>query len=293
VRPAGGSGERERLDRLLVLRGLAPTRARARDLVAAGAVQVGGRPATKPAALLALDAAVGIVHGAPVRVGRGGAKLESALDRLGVSPAGRIAIDLGASTGGFTECLLRRGARAVVAVDVGRDQMDPALAADPRVLRLEGVNARDLTPEALPSGARAADLLVCDLSFISLRLVLPAIRRLLEDAPAGIAEAVILVKPQFELGPGRSGRRGVVRRPAERAEALTSVARAAAECGLRVEAIVPSAIPGRTGNIEFFMRLSFPAGGGCLRWPEPHTEALIVAAAREAADRDTIRRRRD
>jgi len=239
---------RERLDRLLVERGLARSRERAQALVLAGVVRIDGRPAGKPGTTVSAEAQVTLQAPDHPFVGRGGVKLEGALNRLGIEAAGRIALDIGASTGGFTDCLLRRGARRVFAVDVGSGQLDWGLRNDERVVVLEGLNARYLAPTDLPV---PVDLVVIDVSFISLRLILPPLPAMM--APG--AEVLALVKPQFEVGRREVGRGGVVREPRLHLQALESVARAASAAGFRVPAGCASPITGAEGNREFFLHL--------------------------------------
>lgn len=240
---------RGRLDRALVDRGLAKSRERAQALILAGVVRVDGRPGGKPGTLVAEDARVELVARDHPFVGRGGVKLEGALGLFGIDVADRTALDVGASTGGFTDCLLRRGARRVYALDVGRGLLDWSLRNDPRVVVLEGRNARYLAPGDLPE---PIDLAVVDVSFISLGLVLAPLPAVLH--PRG--EVVALVKPQFEVGKGRVGPGGIVREPALHLEALRSAAGAAAAAGLHVRDACRSPIAGAEGNREFFLRLA-------------------------------------
>ncbi len=244
---------RTRLDSEMVRRGLARSREQAAELVAEGRVLVRGAVASKPAtAVQPADPVLVAQAGANGDyVSRGGRKLAGALDVFGPSGpviAGRRCLDAGASTGGFTDVLLRRGAAGVVAVDVGYGQLAWSLRTDPRVMVLDRTNARDLTPELI--GGRV-DVVVADLSFISLTLVLPALAR----CATGDADLLLMVKPQFELGRARLGRGGVVRDPALRIEAVTSVAAAAADSGLGVVAVVASPLPGPAGNVEYFLWL--------------------------------------
>jgi 23S rRNA (cytidine1920-2'-O)/16S rRNA (cytidine1409-2'-O)-methyltransferase len=234
---------RSRLDQLLVSRALAPSRERAQALIMAGAVRVEGETAHRAAALVAEDVAVTLESG-PRYVSRGGEKLAGALDDLGIDVAGRVALDVGASTGGFTDALLQRGASRVHTVDVGRGQLDWSLRQDPRVSAREGVNARegfDL-PEKV-------DLIVADLSFISLRLALPPAFAHLRDG----GDVVALVKPQFEAGRDAVGPGGIVREPAARAEAVVGVAERFVADGLGVLGVVASRVAGREGNREIFV----------------------------------------
>jgi 23S rRNA (cytidine1920-2'-O)/16S rRNA (cytidine1409-2'-O)-methyltransferase len=236
-----------RLDVFLVARGLAESREKAQALVMANRVRVDGAPARKPGQPVRDEAAVEVLPG-PERVGRGGLKLEGALDRFGIDPAGRIAVDVGASTGGFTEVLLARGAVRVYAVDVGRGQLHEKVRNDPRVVVLERVNARELSSAQVPEPCGIA---VVDVSFISATKILPALRGVL--APA--ADAVVLVKPQFEVGRRQVGRGGLVTDPALHLDALSAVATAAQETGYGVRGACPSPITGAEGNREFFLRL--------------------------------------
>jgi len=237
-----------RADRLLVARGLVGSRSRAQALILAGKVKCGGRMLVKPGELLPEDAPLQLEGLDHPWVSRGGIKLDFALGHFGVDPAGLVCLDLGASTGGFTDVLLTRGAARVHAVDVGQEQLHPRLRADPRVISLEGVNARYLKPGQL---GEMVDLLVCDVSFISLRRLLPAPLALVK--PGGVL--VALIKPQFELGREAVGKRGVVRDPALHAEACGAVVRwLEQEAGWRVEGLVESPITGPEGNREFLVK---------------------------------------
>lgn len=228
-------------------RGLAATRAHAADVIAAGRVTVGGAPALSAGRRVSGAEAV-VVAGPPARfVSRGGDKLDAALDHLGVDVVGRRALDAGASTGGFTDCLLQRGAAPVVAVDVGRAQLHERLRADPRVTVLERTNVRHLEPGVLP-GAERVELTVADLSFISLVTVAPALAGLTVPGEP----LVLLVKPQFEAGPRRVGRSGVIRDRAVHRAVLGEVVDALASRGIGVLAVTPSVVRGTRGNIEFF-----------------------------------------
>jgi 23S rRNA (cytidine1920-2'-O)/16S rRNA (cytidine1409-2'-O)-methyltransferase len=238
-----------RLDQLLVERRLAASRERARALILAGRVRVKGDVARKAGDLVAPDDPIELVEPDHPYVGRGGVKLAHALDALGVIVEGRIALDIGASTGGFTDVLLRRGAPRVVALDVGHGQLAWSLRQDPRVLVIERVNARSLTPEILPPDLRRFGLVTIDVSFISLRYVLPPVPALL--APG--ADVVALVKPQFEAGRDDVGSGGIVRDSAVQERAIESVAAAADKVGLRRIAMTPSPIEGMEGNREFFL----------------------------------------
>jgi 23S rRNA (cytidine1920-2'-O)/16S rRNA (cytidine1409-2'-O)-methyltransferase len=235
---------RERLDRRLVALGLAPTRARAQALIAAGAVAVAGAVETRAARAVPPDADIALVADPMPWVGRGALKLLHALDAFGLDPAGTTALDLGASTGGFTEALLARGAARVIALDVGTGQLHPRLAADPRVLSLEGVNARDLPADLPPYGWITADL-----SFVSLEKALPPA---LDRAPAG-ATIVALIKPQFEAGRAAVGRGGIVRDPAVHAAVRARIAAFLAAAGWAVLGETESPIRGGDGAVEFLI----------------------------------------
>ncbi len=237
---------RRRLDTELVRRGLATSRAEAQDAVRAGLVRVGGTPATKAATLVAPDAPVALFAPARRFVSRGGEKLAAALERFAVDAAGLECLDAGASTGGFTDCLLRAGASHVVAVDVGYGQLAWRLRTDPRVTVLERTNVRDLHPDGL--GFRP-ELATADLSFISLRTVMPALAGLL--APG--ATAILLVKPQFEAGPAAVERGGVVRDPAVWRRVLSEVATSAGASRLVPQGLMASPIAGPAGNVEFLL----------------------------------------
>ncbi|WP_454854805.1 TlyA family RNA methyltransferase [Promicromonospora soli] len=250
-----------RVDAELVRRGLARSRRHAAELVASGRVRIEGRAVVKPSSPVADGEDVSVAPGSDPEhefVSRAGLKLAGALDALARVPGGprvegAFCADLGASTGGFTDVLLRRGADHVVAVDVGHDQLAQALRADDRVTVVEGRNVRDLTPDDL---ARPPDLVVADLSFISLTVVLPAVAGVLRPG----SQALLMVKPQFEVGRERLGSGGVVRDPALHAEAVQGVVRAAESAGLRARAVVPSPLPGPSGNREFFVWLVPGAG---------------------------------
>jgi 23S rRNA (cytidine1920-2'-O)/16S rRNA (cytidine1409-2'-O)-methyltransferase len=254
-----------RLDVELVRRGLARSRQDALDLVAAGRVKVGGMPASKPAT--AVDAATPLVVAkaqGETTVSRGAHKLAGALDRWSALPvAERRCLDAGASTGGFTQVLLHRGAREVVAVDVGYGQLAWSLASDPRVRVFDRTNVRSITPAVI--GGRV-DLCVADLSFISLTTVLPV----LVDCLAEGGDLVVMVKPQFEAGRDAVGSGGVVRDPAVRAATVAKVATAANALGLGTAGIVASSLPGPAGNVEYFLWLQAGA--------EPPVDDDIAAA---------------
>jgi len=234
---------RERVDVLLVERGLAPSRAKAQALVLAGQVVVGDQRVDKPGAQVPVDAEVRLKGEVLPYVSRGGLKLKGALDHFGLRVAGEVCADIGASTGGFTDCLLQEGATRVYAIDVGRAQLHEKLRQDPRVISREQVNARALTDEELPG---LVGVVVIDVSFISLRLVLPSV---LPRLGAG-GLLVALVKPQFEVGRERVGKGGVVRDAAARAEAIEGIRAFVAESGLEVLGLMDSPVPGPAGNVE-------------------------------------------
>lgn len=240
--------KRTRLDTAMVDRGLVASRERARALILAGQVTVDGNVVSKAGAPVAADAQVALVTPDHPYVGRGGVKLAHALDDFAINPEGRRALDVGASTGGFTDVLLQRGAASVIALDVGRGQLDWRLRNDPRVLVREGVNARALTSDDVP---HTVSLVTIDVAFISLRLILPALPPFLEPG----ADVVALVKPQFEAGRDEVGAGGLVMDPAVHEAVLARVAAAAAALNLRRVAMTPSAITGATGNQEFFLHL--------------------------------------
>lgn len=236
-----------RLDQALVARGLAETRARARDAVLRGHVTVDGRRAEKPGLAVRAEAALALDDPAAAYVSRAALKLVGGLERFGYDPSGRIAVDLGASTGGFTEVLLQRGALRVHALDVGHGQIHPRLRADPRVRAVEGLNVRDLTAEDI---GEPFDALVCDLSFISLKLALAPALGLAAPGSWG----VFLVKPQFEVGRAGIGKGGIVRDAAEGERAAEAIARwVEDEMGWTVDGIAPSPITGGDGNHEFLL----------------------------------------
>lgn len=235
---------RERIDKLLVARGLFESRARAQAAVRAGLVFANGVPIARPSDAVDADVALTASEAHPF-VSRGGLKLSAALDAFGFDPAGAVALDVGASTGGFTDVLLRRGARRVYAVDVGRDQFHPRLKDRPEVRLFESFDARDLSPVQVPE---PVDLVVSDVSFISLALVLPAALALAR--PDGRLAA--LIKPQFEAGPERV-KKGIVRDPAVHAEICERLSQVVAGLGWRVVGLIPSPIEGGDGNREFLI----------------------------------------
>ena len=257
--------KRVRLDQLLVQRELAPSRERAQALILAGVVRVDGGRVDRAAAPVAEDAELAVEKG-PQYVSRGGDKLAGALDALGLGVAGKVAIDVGSSTGGFTDVLLQRGALRVHAIDVGKGQLDWSLRQDPRVVVHEGVNAREGVPVD-----ESVDIVVADVSFISLRLALPpALEKLSEGG-----DIVALVKPQFEAGREAVGKGGVVREPGARAAAVVAVANDLASRGFGVVAVTPSPIEGREGNREIFIHAR--------RGATSLDERALTDAARDAA----------
>ncbi|HEX6200015.1 MAG TPA: TlyA family RNA methyltransferase [Thermoanaerobaculia bacterium] len=236
-----------RLDQLLVERGLFPSRERARRAVMAGTVEVDGRRVDKPGTAVADEARLELIGRGEPYASRAGRKLEAALDAFGVSPAGRVCLDVGASTGGFTDCLLQRGAERVYAVDVGYGQLDYRLRNDPRVVVMERINVRYLEPDALPE---AVDLFTVDVSFISLTKVVPALLPHLAR-PGG--EMLTLIKPQFEAGREQVGKGGIVRDEAVRSRVIAETAEALGRLdGLELAGVVDSEVPGTGGNREAF-----------------------------------------
>ncbi len=250
--PRPPAGTRRRLDAELVSRGIAETRAKAQGLILSGRVRIEGVVCTKCGTPVKEGADVGILPAPRPFASRGGGKLSGALDDFGIDPAGSVALDVGASTGGFTDCLLRRGASRVYAVDVGERLLDDRLLRDPRVVSLEKVNFRHATGDLLPEKVTLAAV---DVSFISLRHILPVLPRFL--APG--AEALPLVKPQFEVGKGRVGKGGVVRDDALRREVVDGIAAFARETGYEVLGEAESRVPGPKGNREVFLHLRWPA----------------------------------
>lgn len=257
-----------RLDAVVASRGLAKSRTAAAKLILAGRVSVDGVPVTKSSTPVGPDAGI-VVDAGEEWVSRAALKLVGALDSFDIDPSGLVALDVGASTGGFTQVLLARGARRVVALDVGHGQLDPVVALDDRVAVVEGVNARGLTSEdylALDPAAEDTALVVGDLSFISLRIVLPA---LVEAVPAD--DFVLLVKPQFEVGRG-GVREGIVRDAGLRHDALMNVLWAAWDLGLGTAGLVASPIIGTHGNHEYLARLQRGAGSNPTEWIGRATE---------------------
>ena len=247
----GGRPQQLRLDTLLVERGLASSRERARALILAGQVRVDGQRVTKAGAGVRAGVEITLERPDHPYVGRGGLKLAHALDTFGIAVGGRLALDIGASTGGFTDVLLQRGARRVVALDVGHGQLDWKLRNDPRVVVMERVNARALTPDQLPADARRFELVTIDVSFISLRHILPVVPALLE--PAG--HVLALVKPQFEASRAEVRKGGIVRDPQVHARVVDDVTGAADALGLTRAGVIESPIEGMEGNREFLLHL--------------------------------------
>lgn len=253
-----------RLDALVVERGLAASRERARALILAGDVRVNGQPVTKAGTAIPRDAEVIVTTPDHPYVGRGGLKLAHALDTFAVAVEGRLALDIGASTGGFTDVLLQRGAAHVVALDVGHGQLDWKIRSDPRVDVRERINARTLTAGDLPAALTTFDIVTIDVSFISLRHILPAVPPLLRAS----ADVIVLVKPQFEAGRAEVGKGGIVRDPEVQARVVEEVGAAADALGLGRAGMTESPIAGMEGNREFLLhlrrRVSHPT-------PEPQT----------------------
>ncbi len=264
---------RQRLDQLLLERGLVESREKAQILIRSGQVRVGGELADKPGSLWLPDAELQVQKMSPF-VSRGAEKLEGALGEFALTVAGRVCLDGGISTGGFTDCLLQRGAARVYGIDVGYGQVAWKLRNDPRVILKERTNLRHLQPEALYSATDPRpDLATVDVSFISLRLILPALKALLV-APR---ELLLLVKPQFEAGKGRVGKNGVVRDGAIHREVIVQVWEAAQSLGWRFLGLTGSPITGPAGNHEYWLWLS-ETGGGEL--PAEHVAEVVVRTLR-------------
>jgi 23S rRNA (cytidine1920-2'-O)/16S rRNA (cytidine1409-2'-O)-methyltransferase len=240
-----------RLDALLVHKGLVESREKARALILAGQVDVGGHGNQKAGTMVSVDTEVRVIGPDHPWVSRGGLKLVQALDAFGVDVTGAMALDIGASTGGFTDVLLQRGARHVIALDVGHSQLHWKIRSDPRVTVIEGANARHLTRADLPGLGEGANIVTIDVSFISLGLIFPVLPPLL----AADAKVIALVKPQFEAGRKDVGKKGVVSDPEVHARVLASVTTLAADVGLERRGLVDSPITGAQGNKEFLMLL--------------------------------------
>ena len=236
---------------MLVERGLVATRERARAIILAGQVRVDGQPVTKAGAPVRAEAVVSVAGPDHPYVGRGGVKLAHALETFGVTAERRTALDIGASTGGFTDVLLQRGAARVVALDVGHGQLDWKIRNDPRVVVLERVNARLLTPDQLPADARQFDIVTIDVSFISLRQILPVLPPLLTAA----SDVIALVKPQFEAGRADVGKGGIVRNADVQSRVVNEVTAAAVQLGFVSAGTIESPITGMEGNREFLLHL--------------------------------------
>ena len=263
---------RERLDVLVHTKGLAPSREKAKALIMAGLVDVNGQREDKPGMLFDTDAAVSVREGGIPYVSRGGLKLEKALSVFGIRLDGKICADAGASTGGFTDCMLQNGAAKVYAIDVGYGQLHWKLRSDPRVVVMEKTNVRYLAPGDL---AEKVDFATADVSFISLSKVLPALEGILADGGSVTA----LIKPQFEAGREQVGKKGVVRDPAVHRTVIRSVIEAAEGCGLRAEALTYSPVRGPEGNIEYLILLS-RSGPGLPGDPEDVIASVVEEAHR-------------
>ncbi|NLT65064.1 MAG: TlyA family RNA methyltransferase [Acidobacteria bacterium] len=246
---------RRRIDQLLVERGFAESRHKAQALLLAGQVMVGEQKVEKPGQLVDPDLEIRILRQLPF-VSRAGAKLQAALDHFSIRVAGRVCADLGASTGGFTDCLLQNGAARVIAFDVGKGQLAWKLRADPRVTVRDEFNVRNIGPDDLPA---ALSLISMDLSFISVTKVLAPLRQALPVSALSI-DVIVLVKPQFEVGKGEVGKGGIVREPDKRARALEGVEEFARRAGYSVIGSIPSPLAGAGGNQEFLLYLQ-PSGG--------------------------------
>ncbi len=243
--------KRVRLDTLLVQRRLAASRERARAMILAGQVRIDGTPSAKAGALVPVDREITLITPDHPYVGRGGVKLAHALETFGISVQGKETLDIGASTGGFTDVLLQRGAAHVVALDVGHGQLDWRLRNDPRVVTLERVNARSIHPDRLPSTLQHFDIVTIDVSFISLKLIVPVVPTLLNPG----ADVLALVKPQFEAGRAEVRKKGLIYDPDVHARVVDEVSTAAHKLGLTRVAVTPSPITGMEGNREFFLHL--------------------------------------
>lgn len=258
---------KERLDVLLVERGLAETRTKAQAIIMSGEVYVDGQKADKPGTAFEVEVSIEVRGSTCPFVSRGGLKLEKALRDFGVNPTGYVCSDSGASTGGFTDCLLQKGAAKVFAIDVGYGQLAWSIRTDPRVVCMERTNIRYVTPEDL---GEALDLSVIDVSFISLKIVLPAVQKLLK--PTG--QVLCLIKPQFEAGKDKVGKKGVIRDPAVHQEVLENFLTLAKELGLGVRNLTFSPVKGPEGNIEFLGHLSMDLPDGAV----PAPSALVEQA---------------
>ena len=261
---------KKRLDVLLTERGHADTRTKAQAIIMSGLVYVDGQKADKPGISYEETVDIEVRSGGCPYVSRGGMKLEKALRDFGVKPEGYVCSDSGASTGGFTDCLLQQGAKKVFAIDVGYGQLDWKIRSDPRVVVMERTNVRYVTPEQL---GEPLDLSVIDVSFISLRIVLPAIKALLKP---GCGQVLCLIKPQFEAGREKVGKKGVVREPETHKEVLDNFVSLAGELGFTIKGLTFSPVKGPEGNIEFLSHLTLADEEGI----QPDT-ALVVSQAHE------------
>jgi 23S rRNA (cytidine1920-2'-O)/16S rRNA (cytidine1409-2'-O)-methyltransferase len=242
----GSIKNKERIDLLLVKKGLAPTRARARSLIMAGAVFINGTRVDKAGTNVEVGAEILVKDSTLEYVGRGGIKLEAALDEFKIDVRDKVALDIGASTGGFTDCLLKRGAKKVYAVDVGYGQLDFKLRQDPRVVVMERVNARYLKPEDI---GELVNISTIDVSFISLTKVIPPVSKILK--PAGIL--IALIKPQFEVGKGEVGRGGIVKEEGKHKEVINKITLFLEGLNFKILGVIPSPILGADGNKEFLV----------------------------------------
>ena len=261
---------KKRLDVLLVERGLVETRTKAQAVIMSGLVYVAGQKADKPGMSFEENSEIEVRGATCPYVSRGGLKLEKALRDFGVDPTGYVCSDSGASTGGFTDCLLQQGAKKVFAIDVGYGQLDWKIRSDPRVVVMERTNVRYVTPEQL---GEPLDLSVVDVSFISLRIVLPVIRTFLKE---NAGQVLCLIKPQFEAGKEKVGKKGVVRDPAVHKEVLDGFVSLTQEIGFKILGLTFSPVKGPEGNIEFLAHLTLADKPGI----EPDT-SLVVAQAHE------------
>lgn len=258
---------KERLDVLLVDKGFCETRSKAQAVIMSGDVFINGQKVNKAGTPVEADADIEVRGNVCPYVSRGGLKLEKALRDFGIEPIDYVCSDSGASTGGFTDCLLQKGAKKVFAIDVGYGQLAWSIRTDPRVVCMERTNIRYVTPEQL---GELLDLSVVDVSFISLRIVLPAIKALLKET----GQVVCLIKPQFEAGKDKVGKKGVVRDPAVHEEVLENFLALAKELSLTVRNLTFSPVKGPEGNIEFLGHLSMLPEGGII----PNVPALVAAA---------------
>jgi len=242
---------KERLDRILIERGLVSSRERARALIMEGKVLVDNRPVTKAGEMVSADAAIGLRGGDIPYVSRGGLKLEAALDHFAIEPVGMTVMDVGSSTGGFTDCMLKRGAQKAYCIDVGYGQLAWSLRNDPRIVLLERTNIRHLEKEKIPD---PVDFATIDLSFISLTKVFAKVAEFLRDRGLILA----LIKPQFEVGKGEVGKGGIVRDEGKRMTTVNSVRDFAEALGLETIGVFPSPVPGQKGNLEYFLCVKKP-----------------------------------